>query len=234
MECVKIALCDDEEGVFYEVRSILEEFSKMNHVDMQVDWFPNGRHLIGQLEQYALVLLDIEMPEMDGISFGREAKRRGYQGKIIMLTGNPGRFQEVFEFQAFRFVTKPIGKEELSRAVQAYLNTRIGAQKISVYRNKREILLKEREICYIRSEKGDSRIFTRTEEFRSDKSLDTWKKILDERLFVRSNRQILVNVAYILMMESELELITGEKLPYSRRRKRHVQETMDAYDLYYR
>lgn len=234
MDCIKVALCDDDEWVCREVTKLLEEFSQKSDVDLQVEWFCDGQSLLEQLDKFSLILLDIGMPEMDGIAFGREAKRQGYQGKIIMLTGYPERFREVFEFQAFRFVIKPIEKEELFGAVQAYLNTRIGVKQVSVYRDKREIALQEKEIYYIRSENGGSRVFTRSEQFRSSRSLDVWEGMLDDRLFVRNNRQVLVNVSYIVTMGNEIELTNNETLQYSRRKKRRVQQVMDTYDLYYR
>ena len=53
-------------------------------MQIRIDWFSSGESLLECLEDYSLILLDIAIPEMDGIAFGREAMRRKYSGKIIM------------------------------------------------------------------------------------------------------------------------------------------------------
>ena len=67
-------------------------------MQIRIDWFSSGESLLECLEDYSLILLDIAIPEMDGIAFGREAMRRKYSGKIIMLTGELERFTEAFKY----------------------------------------------------------------------------------------------------------------------------------------
>ena len=115
---LNVALCDNEIEIFQRVQRLFQEFSKENNVQIRIDWFSSGESLLECLEDYPLILLDIAIPEMDGIAFGREAMRRKYSGKIIMLTGELERFTEAFEIQAFRFVIKPIEKEKLFKCLR--------------------------------------------------------------------------------------------------------------------
>lgn len=98
----------------------------------------------------------------------------------------------------------------------------------------KKVTLKEKEIYYILRENNTSKIFTKSELFHSQNSLDEWGRMLDNRIFARCNRQTLVNVAYILKVDSMIWLTNQESLSYSRRGKRIMQEVMDKYDLYYR
>lgn len=231
---LNVALCDDGIEVFQKVQRLFQEFSKENNVQISIDWFSSGESLLECLEDYSLILLDIAIPEMDGIAFGREAIRRKYSGKIIMLTGELERFTEAFEIQAFRFVIKPIEKEKLFKALRDFLKTRIGEKDVIVYWERKKVTLKEKEIYYILRENNTSKIFTKSELFHSQNSLDKWGRMLDNRIFARCNRQTLVNVAYILKVDSMIWLTNQESLSYSRRGKRIMQEVMDKYDLYYR
>ena len=203
---LNVALCDNEIEIFQRVQRLFQEFSKENNVQIRIDWFSSGESLLECLEDYSLILLDIAIPEMDGIAFGREAMRRKYSGRIIMLTGELERFTEAFEIQAFRFVIKPIEKEKLFKALRDFLKTRIGEKDVTVYWERKKVTLKEKEIYYILWENNTSKIFTKSELFHSQNSLDEWGRMLDNRIFERCNRQTLVNVAYILKVYSMIWL----------------------------
>lgn len=144
---LNVALCDDGIEVFQKVQRLFQEFSKENNVQISIDWFSSGESLLECLEDYSLILLDIAIPEMDGIAFGREAIRRKYSGKIIMLTGELERFTEAFEIQAFRFVIKPIEKEKLFKALRDFLKTRIGEKDVIVYWERKKSHLKKRKFA---------------------------------------------------------------------------------------
>ena len=82
---LNVALCDDGIEVFQKVQRLFQEFSKENNVQISIDWFSSGESLLEFLEDYSLILLDIAIPEMDGIPFGREAIRRKYSRSSLVL-----------------------------------------------------------------------------------------------------------------------------------------------------
>jgi DNA-binding NarL/FixJ family response regulator len=82
----------------------------------------NGRDLLEKLQtkQPDIILLDINMPEMDGIEATKEIKRLYPDIKIIMLTMfNDIRFiKEVLEIGAKGYILKNISREDLIKAIQ--------------------------------------------------------------------------------------------------------------------
>ncbi len=89
----------------------------------QADTAANGQEVLLALEDrsYDLVLMDIQMPEMDGIEATRIIRKRWPQGpKIIVVTAFD---QEMcrdlcFNAGADDFLNKPVQMDELGRAIE--------------------------------------------------------------------------------------------------------------------
>lgn len=64
---------------------------------------------------YDLILLDVEMPQLDGISLCRQLRARGYQKPILLLTANDSDAIAVagFEAGADDYISKPCVPEVL-------------------------------------------------------------------------------------------------------------------------
>lgn len=82
---IRIAIADDNSVVR---QSLLEKLSA--HTDLVVKHIaPNGRLLIEKLQKDAnvdIVLMDLKMPQLDGIETTREISRRWPQIKVLVVT----------------------------------------------------------------------------------------------------------------------------------------------------
>lgn len=84
-ENIKIAIAEDNS---FLLRSITEKLQLFDHVKIKHTAF-NGIELIKNLEKYPqvdIILMDIQMPEMDGIEATALVKAKYPQIKIVMLT----------------------------------------------------------------------------------------------------------------------------------------------------
>lgn len=73
-----------------------------------------GKSII-QREQPNLVVLDISMPGLDGITMLKQLRQEGFEGKVILLTGyaNFEYAKQAIELKVENYLVKPIEKEEL-------------------------------------------------------------------------------------------------------------------------
>jgi DNA-binding NtrC family response regulator len=74
-----------------------------------------------------LILLDVMMPEMDGIATLRELKARGHQSPVIMLTGHATlkTAREAMLGGAYEYITKPCDLEFLKAVLREGLEDRL-------------------------------------------------------------------------------------------------------------
>jgi len=103
--------------------------ARLEKLGCHVDVASNGWEAIEAIEHndYGLVLMDIQMPEMDGITATRRIRGMTEPGKagvpIIALTANAMKGDEEQYLAAGMndYLTKPVDSAELSRVLQRWL-----------------------------------------------------------------------------------------------------------------
>ena len=87
-----------------------------------VDWVASGSQALSKVEEthYALIVLDVGLPDMSGFDVCREL-RRTHQVPVIFLTARDAEVDRVvgLEIGADDYVTKPFSPRELSARVRA-------------------------------------------------------------------------------------------------------------------
>ncbi len=79
-------------------------------------------------QRYDLILMDLQMPEMDGIEATRQLREHGVETPIVALTANVlQEHREAFDQAGGSgFLTKPIDEQELRQVVDRSLETQAG------------------------------------------------------------------------------------------------------------
>ncbi len=72
------------------------------------------------VEQPALILLDVQMPGIDGPTFARELRTRLRRVPLVILTGVPDPKSEADRCNAEAFLRKPFDADELVRVVRRF------------------------------------------------------------------------------------------------------------------
>ncbi|MCC9654995.1 ATP-binding protein [Rhodopirellula halodulae] len=98
----------------------------------QVGTAENGQEALDAIElanesndAYALVLMDMQMPVLDGYSATRQLRSSGNTTPVVALTGNAmrGDREKCIEAGCDDFLTKPVNLDELLAMVSQYLGT---------------------------------------------------------------------------------------------------------------
>ena len=111
---LRIALCDDDGPQRVQLQELLERYGKARLPEgWQVEAFPCGQALLDQGNAFDLYLLDILMPEPNGIETARQLRRRGQRGEILFLTSSNDFAADSYDVGAFFYLLKPVKEEKL-------------------------------------------------------------------------------------------------------------------------
>jgi DNA-binding NtrC family response regulator len=122
-EKTRILVIDDEEVVRLSYARAL----RGDQCNVQLAW--NGKaalQIMGQ-DPFDVVLLDMRMPEMDGMAVLKAIKENWPESEVIIITGDPTvkSAKEAVSLGAYDYLTKPVGPDEvISAANRAMLHKR--------------------------------------------------------------------------------------------------------------
>lgn len=111
-----VFIVDDDASVRDAVRCMLEA------TGFRVETYVSGTDFLDRYDrsQQGCLLLDVQMPEMDGIELQRRLREEGVRLPIIMLTahGNIPLAVNTVRMGAFDFIEKPFDDEDLISRIQ--------------------------------------------------------------------------------------------------------------------
>lgn len=230
-ERLHIALCDDDKCIHDIVGETIEEYSKESACEISVIHFFSAKELLDSKEEIQILLLDIDMPEMDGIAAAQRLLENGRICKIIMLTGKQERFKEAFKIGAYRFVTKPVDVVELKEALDDVRKTLLGYEEVELKFNLTLCKVQQRHIEYIESCGDYVKIYVEGKVCESNRTLKKWEEELDSRLFIECHKSYIVNLRSVKEVKKDMLILeNGEKIPIARRRKSEVLQKFIEYD----
>jgi two-component system, response regulator YesN len=115
----RVLLVDDESFIRKGIRTIIER-SETNFKDIGECW--NGMEALERIsaEKFDLVILDMRMPRMDGITFMKEAQKLENKPKFLVLSGyNDFKYAaESLKYGAKEYLLKPIQRDKLIDALK--------------------------------------------------------------------------------------------------------------------
>ena len=118
----RLMVVEDDERIGHVLQSSLEANGH------EVTWQRTGRGALSSAGDtaYALMLLDLGLPDMDGIEVCRELRATSPGTVIVMLTARRDEMDAVvgLEAGADDYVTKPFGLSELQARIRAHLRRR--------------------------------------------------------------------------------------------------------------
>lgn len=184
-----------------------------------------------------LVFLDINMPEISGISF---AKSISNDIKIIFTTAYRDYAVEGFELQAVDYLLKPISFERLLKAVNTYFEVYSKSQidiasmhtlpSFMFVRSERRMLKIEfNAILYIESYSDYLKIHFFNETIVTRETITSIEAKLPINKFIRIHRSFIVATANISAFTNEHVVVNDKALTISRSYKKDVLRQLEQY-----
>ncbi len=215
----KIAICDDSDADRQYVLNMVRAWAAAAGHLVHTDAFASAESFLfhyAQESDYDILLLDIEMGAMDGVTMAKQLRKSNDTVQIIFITGYSDYISEGYEVAALHYLMKPVKEEKLwavlDRAAgkiaknEKVLHFSLGGEmvRIPVYRIRYADVFGNYVTIH-----GQSDVTVKM-------TLGELEKQLDDR-FYRVGRSVLVNLTQISRVtKGEIRLSDGTALPLPR------------------
>ena len=215
----KIAICDDSKEDTGYVAGLLKKWSAQRQMAVQAECFPSAESFLFQYAEdknYDILLLDIEMGQMDGVTMARQIRRDNETVQIVFITGYSEYIAEGYEVAALHYLLKPVNEEKLFAVLdRAVEKLRRSERCLTLALSGEMVRLPLHEIRYLDVQQNYVTVHGKA-DYTVKKSLGEFEKLLDEEFF-RLGRGGIVNLSYISRVtKTDVYLKDGSVLPLPR------------------
>lgn len=227
---MRVAICDDEKIQLSITKESIE--SAYKSLDLIVDTYTSGTELLSALDMvnYDLIILDIEMPGLNGIDTAKKLRKTAEKTAIVFLTSHLEYALEGYEVNALRYLIKPVDNKKISEIITYLLEQKKKDKKI-LLRNSEDVeMVCVSDIFYMEAQDQMIRVITNKGEYRNRYNLGDYEKELSAYGFFRIHRGYLVNLGHILRLTGrEIMMEDNSSLPVSRTKEASLKKALLHY-----
>lgn len=217
---IRLAICDDEKQDLDALASAVEDYALERKTDISYETFTNYLDLEPRIGEFDIFFIDYAMPQMDGMTFARII-RSAYNGSktLIFVTKNDWIVYDAFTVQAHRFLRKPLSKEKLFEALDAFFQNGQAAKALIVRSRQSISVVNISDILFVEAFGKKTLICTEKEQIVCRRTIASLESELRPHGFFRVHRSYLVNMKKVWHInQRELELTDGRRIAVSSRK----------------
>lgn len=156
------------------------------------------------------IFLDINMPDMNGISLGKIITKIYPNIKIIFITAYKDYAVDAFEIKAFDYLLKPYSESRIRNLLKSLANIKTevtssiknnNLKKITVNIDEKLYVLSLNDIDYIEAAEKETLIFSNQKKYISKVKISKWEEMLLGNNFYRCHRSFIINLDKITEIE---------------------------------
>ncbi len=181
-------------------------------------------------QEIDLIFLDINMPEISGISFAKSINK---EIKIIFTTAYREYAIEGFDLHAVDYLLKPISFDRLLNAINNYFEVYHKTENIAIIEpqpndfifvrsDRRMKKIDFSEIMYVESYSDYVKIYCETITVITRETISTIESKLPQQQFMRTHRSYIISIQKIDSFSNEEIILNNKSIPISRNYKSEV------------
>lgn len=220
-----LGICDDQKVYRDYIRKICECVKEQFVENWEIIEFVDGVELLKSPLSIDILILDLEMPEVDGIQIKNLFYNKKQDTTIIYVTRHSELMEQAFGIYVLGFVKKENIESQLPKILKQAFSMYQTSVMVEGKYNSREICYVEAAHVYCNIHLADSRV----ELLRA--SIKELERLLEPVGFLKIQRSYLVNLSWVEGIKCQTILLKENhgQLPISYRNKKMVRERYMQY-----
>lgn len=225
---LRIAICDDDKIHIQHTGKIVKDILKGQ--PFRVAEYGSANELLFSIDNVNsapdIALLDIQMPDIDGISLAKELNRFAPDCKIIFISSYIGYAPDVYDTEHIYYMLKSQIEDRLPDALAKAIDSLTRPQYYTLVKSgSSSIKISSGDLIYIERDLHKSIVHTKNGIYVTSQSPGNLLSAFPENLFIHCHQSYWVNVNAIQTMNSNsFKLSCGTDIPISRACKPGAKE----------
>lgn len=196
---MRIAICDDSTPDAQFVKDIVSGWARGKSFPLDILIFSSAESFLfhyAEDKDFDILLLDIEMSHMDGVTMARQIRQDNETVQIVFITGYSDYIAEGYEVAALHYLMKPVSPEKLCSVLDRAADKIVQNEKcLTLELSGETVRIPLHEIRYLDVAKNYVTVHAK-QDHTVKCPLAELEKRLDER-FCRVGRSQVLNLKYI-------------------------------------
>lgn len=215
----KIAICDDSDADRQYISGLVARWAANAGHAVRTLTFVSAESFMfhyAQKSDIDILLLDIEMGAMDGVTMAKALRRGNDTVQIVFITGYSDYISEGYEVAALHYLMKPVKEDKLFSVLDRAAEKLAKNEKVLTFEIGGEMIrIPVYQIRYA-DVYGNYVTIHASDDFRVKMTLGELERELDDR-FYRVGRSVVVNLTRISRVtRAEIRLADGASIPLPR------------------
>ena len=229
---VRIAILEDEAPVREDLAGYLRRYTRQYGTKFEVSLFADGDEILEDYRpNWDIILLDVEMPRLDGMTTAERIRKLDSEVILIFITNMAQYAIRGYAVDAMDYILKPVPyfafSQQLQKAIRRLEKRAKAYLMVPVEGGFRRVDLSG--VYYLESVGHKVRLYTEEEELTVPGSLKQYEEMLADKQFARCNSGYLVNLAQVRGMQDGMVLVGPHSLQISRPRRKAFVEALTDY-----
>lgn len=218
----RIAIVEDDCNFIEELQSYLGQYASEEKQTFEISVFHDGAEILENYEpKYDLILLDVEMPKVNGMD-AAEKIREMDESVVLMFITNMAQYAiRGYSVGALDFVMKPITyytfSMKMKRALKRVQKKELPSVLLTLSDGLKKIQV--RQIYYLEVQNHMVHYHTDEGEFVVRGTLQSAEAALPSTVFAKCNHWYLVNLMYVTEVRKNIAVVGPYELEISRRNR---------------
>ena len=214
-----VAVCDDEEADRRLISGMVASCAEKTGNRARISEFPSSESFLfeyGEKKDFDILLLDIEMGGMDGVTMAKTLRRENDTVQIIFITGYSDYISEGYEVAALHYLMKPVREGKLFSVLDRAAERLAKNERVLTLELGGETVRMPLSAIRYAEVYGNYVTVHALSDYTVKMTLGKLEEQLDER-FYRVGRSAIVNLTLIARVtKTEIKLRDGAAIPLPR------------------
>lgn len=230
---LKIAICDDDSSQRAYLSNIVNTWAKKKNYLIALKQYEGSASFLFDYEEekdYDILLLDIEMPGINGIDIAKKVRQENTTVQIVFVTGFYEYFSDGFDVSALHYLIKPVDEARLCSVLdRAVSNLQYRLRSVLITEAEGAVKVPLADILYLEAQNVYVVVYTNQGTYRMRVTLSKFAEQLDDT-FCKVHRSFIVGMKYIKKItRNEITMINGAQIPISRGKYDEIHEALIKY-----